>query len=85
MDGGDLKPGQVTPLLASKDAVLRKTAEWVVSHHAQWGSDLAGFFRARLSASTLTASVPVSLHLTATGFPVPSFSLQAGQLPPAQG
>jgi putative membrane-bound dehydrogenase-like protein len=48
MDGGGLKPGQVTPLLASSDPTLKQTAQWIVSHHLEWGEALAGFFRERL-------------------------------------
>ena len=53
MDGGELKPGQVTPLLASADPVLQGTASWLISHHPQWGNALVGFFRERLAANNL--------------------------------
>jgi putative membrane-bound dehydrogenase-like protein len=56
MDGGGLKPEQVTPLLASSDPVLKQTALWIVSHHPEWGEALAGFLRERLSAANLSAS-----------------------------
>ena len=54
MDGGDLKPESVTPLLASSEPVLQKTAGWIIGHHPQWGSALVGFFRERLAAKNLS-------------------------------
>jgi putative membrane-bound dehydrogenase-like protein len=54
MDTGDLKPEDVMPFLASPDAELRRTAAWVASHHPDWGGSLAGFFKDRLAAPSLT-------------------------------
>ena len=51
--GGALRPDAVVPLLTSTDATLKKTAMWIASLHPDWGKDLAGFFRQRLSAATL--------------------------------
>ena len=51
MDGGALKPDQLTPLLNAKDVGLRRTAEWIVSRHADWGEVLTEFFRGRLGQS----------------------------------
>ena len=62
MDGGDIKPELVTPLLASTDPVLQKTAAWIIGHHPQWGNALAGFFRERLSSRNLNASDRVELE-----------------------
>jgi putative heme-binding domain-containing protein len=56
MDGGGLKPEMVTPLLASSDPVLKRTASWIMSQHAEWGHALAGVFRRRLSDPNLSAS-----------------------------
>src|SRR5262249_17476102 len=53
MEGGGLKPEQVAPLLVSTEPVLRQTASWLVSRHADWGGALAGFFRERLTAPGL--------------------------------
>jgi putative membrane-bound dehydrogenase-like protein len=50
MNSGGLKPGEVTPLLTATDPVLRQTAEWIVSHHADWGAALADSYRARLAS-----------------------------------
>src|SRR5439155_25651472 len=55
MEGGGLQAEQVTPLLACADPLLRQTASWIVGHHPEWGPVLAGFFRERLAAKTLTA------------------------------
>jgi putative heme-binding domain-containing protein len=51
MDRGGLKASAVTPLLASSDPLLKQTAWWIAGHHAEWGGELAGFFRSRLSGS----------------------------------
>ena len=49
MEGGGLKPDQVTPFLASTNALLKQTAFWIVSHHPEWGEALSGFFQRRLT------------------------------------
>jgi putative membrane-bound dehydrogenase-like protein len=54
MDQGGLKPEDVTGLLSSADAVLRTTALWVAKHHTEWGDALAGFYRERLAAKTVS-------------------------------
>ncbi len=56
MDGGELKPEQVTPLLTSSDPALRQTAAWIVSHRQAWGGSLADSFRQRLAAQNLNAA-----------------------------
>jgi putative membrane-bound dehydrogenase-like protein len=43
-----IKPSDVTPYLTSSDALLRDTSRWIVGHHPEWGSELAGLFRERL-------------------------------------
>jgi putative heme-binding domain-containing protein len=68
MDGGGLKPEIVTPLLASGDPVIKQTASWIISHHAEWGPTLAGFFRHRLSDPGLSASDREELRQQLTGF-----------------
>src|SRR5206468_3557357 len=45
---GGLKAETVVPLLASEDADLKKAANWVASHHSEWGGALAGYFGGRL-------------------------------------
>jgi len=54
MDQGELKAENVSPLLGSRDPVLRETAAWVAGHHPEWGDALAGFFREYLSSKNLT-------------------------------
>ena len=49
MPGGNLKPEQVTPFLASTNALLKQTASWIVSHHPEWGEPLSGFYQQRLT------------------------------------
>jgi putative membrane-bound dehydrogenase-like protein len=55
MDGGNLEPEALIPLLDSSDRILNETAWWIVQRHADWGSALAGFFETRVSARDLTS------------------------------
>ena len=50
MDGGNLTPEQVIPLLTSKE---KDTAYWVISHHPEWGPALAEHFRKTLTPDNL--------------------------------
>jgi putative membrane-bound dehydrogenase-like protein len=50
MKAGVLSPGQVAELLDSPDAVVRETATWIVSMHAEWGDALSNYLRRRLAA-----------------------------------
>jgi len=61
MDGSDLRPTEVTPCLTSTDPRLRAAANWILSHHSDWGDDLAGWFRGRLTAPNLEANERVAL------------------------
>ena len=54
MEGGGLQAEAVISLLDSSDPVLKETAWWIAGHRPEWGSALAGFFQARLSATNLT-------------------------------
>lgn len=54
MDGGNLKPEMVTPLLMSGDPILNETAVWIVGHHPKWARDLAGFFKRQLMRENLS-------------------------------
>jgi len=54
MPGGNLKPEQVTPLLTSTDILLKQAANWILSHHPEWGSALAGFLQERLALPNLS-------------------------------
>jgi putative membrane-bound dehydrogenase-like protein len=62
MPEGHLTAGAVTPLLVSRDPVLKETANWIVSRHPEWGSELAGFFEERLKAPKLNASEAAELE-----------------------
>ncbi len=55
MDAGGLKAETVKPLLASRDAVLKQTAWWIVAHHPEWSRALADFFRRRLGDKNVSA------------------------------
>jgi len=63
MDGSDLKPTEVVPFLSATDERLRTTANWILSHHPDWGGELAGWFRQRLTASDLAAAEREMLDL----------------------
>ncbi|MGH8630452.1 MAG: HEAT repeat domain-containing protein, partial [Burkholderiales bacterium] len=54
MDGGDLRPEMVTPLLVSSEPLLKQTAWWIAGHHPEWGPKLAGFFHRRLADPNLS-------------------------------
>jgi putative membrane-bound dehydrogenase-like protein len=53
MDDGRLTPQMVLPLLAPSDTVLRKTALWVIAHHADWGEAMRDVFASWLARGTL--------------------------------
>ncbi len=67
MDGSDLRPTEVVPFLSATDERLRTTANWILSHHPDWGGELAGWFRQRLTVSDLTdaerAALDHQLHI----------------------
>jgi putative membrane-bound dehydrogenase-like protein len=54
MDGGDLKPELVTPLLDPADPVLRQTALWVIAHHPDWGKSMLPYFREEFAKRDLS-------------------------------
>ena len=45
MDKGGLQPETVIRYLDSKESLLKDTAYWIVSHHPEWGEQLAKYFR----------------------------------------
>ena len=53
IDGGQLTPAQIIPLLTSSDVVIKPTAWWIAERHPEWGSALAEFFATRLTSSDL--------------------------------
>ena len=52
MPGGGVRPEQVIPLLDSRDDGLRRAAHWLVTRHAEWGAELAEWFRQQLETLT---------------------------------
>ena len=54
MPNGGLKPEEVAKHLTSPQPLLRETAAWIISRHADWGEALAGYLRERLAAGELT-------------------------------
>ena len=56
MPNGGLKPEEVAKHLTSPEPLLRETAAWIISRHADWGEALAGYLRERL-ATDVTRSV----------------------------
>ena len=55
---GGLKAEQVVPELASADPALRDSAAWIAGRHPEWGGALAGWFRDRLHAASMTEAEP---------------------------
>jgi putative membrane-bound dehydrogenase-like protein len=53
---GKLQPDAVTRELGSADARLKETAWWIAGRHPEWGSQLSGFVRQRLSAAKASAA-----------------------------
>ena len=49
-----LKADDVVPHLASTAPAMKQTAAWIISHRPEWGADVAGYFRERLGAKTLS-------------------------------
>ena len=49
-----LKAEDVVPHLASTAPAMKQTAAWIISHRPEWGADVAGHFRERLGAKTLS-------------------------------
>ena len=49
-----LKAEDVVPHLASTAPAMKQTAAWIISHRPEWGADVAGYFRERLGAKTLS-------------------------------
>ena len=62
MDDSDLKPTEVVPSLTSSDPHLRAAANWILSRHPDWGGELAGWFRGRLTAADVPASERIALE-----------------------
>ena len=53
-----LKSGQVTPLLSSGDAPLRQATLWIISHHPEWGGEIAAWIQDRFKSIPSTAEEP---------------------------
>lgn len=62
MDGGDLQPTEVVPFLSTSSQSLRGVANWILGRHVDWGGELAGWFRSRLTAADLAASEGAALE-----------------------
>ncbi|MBM3970840.1 MAG: c-type cytochrome [Planctomycetes bacterium] len=61
MPNGGLKPEEVAKYLTSPEPLLRETAAWIISRHADWGEALAGSLRERLAAGELTDAEQTTL------------------------
>lgn len=62
MENGGLTPKTVAPLLSSNDPILKDTASWIVSRHADWGDELAGFLQQQLMDQKLTEKEQIELE-----------------------
>ena len=47
-----LKSTDVIPLLTSADSTMRQTANWIIAHRADWGTDLARYYEGQLKEAT---------------------------------
>ena len=56
MDGHQLAPDAVLPLVEHADPILRETAWWIAARHPEWGDALAGHFRRALAAGGTSAN-----------------------------
>jgi putative membrane-bound dehydrogenase-like protein len=56
MDGSQLEPERIVPMLDSPDPVLKDTAWWIAARHPEWGGAVAGFFRTRLATRDVRAA-----------------------------
>ena len=63
-----LTPERVMPLLASGDPTVRKTALWVISHHAEWGGAMVDVFRAWLARRDMDDAQREELKLQLVAF-----------------
>jgi putative membrane-bound dehydrogenase-like protein len=68
MRNGKLAPDAVTPLLGSKNPVLRDTAMWIASRHGNWGSAVAEFLSDQLHNPGLTDADVGNLQAQVTPF-----------------
>ena len=68
MDRGDLKADEVVAMLSSPQPLVRDTAWWIASRHADWGGSLAGFFDRRLSQGELTPADVTDLQQKVVAF-----------------
>jgi putative heme-binding domain-containing protein len=62
MDASTLAPADVMSLLDSTDPVLKDTAWWITSHHADWGKPLAAYFESHLTAGGVTTTAREELQ-----------------------
>jgi putative membrane-bound dehydrogenase-like protein len=68
MPNGGLKPEEVAKYLTSPEPLLRETAAWIISRHADWGEALAGYLRERLASGELTDAEQATLGKQLTQF-----------------
>ncbi|HLJ12009.1 MAG TPA: PVC-type heme-binding CxxCH protein [Planctomycetaceae bacterium] len=61
MPAGGLTPETAAELLGSSPPVVKEAAAWIVGRHPEWGEALAGYLRARLTASGLTEAESAEL------------------------
>src|SRR5262245_44552133 len=56
MEAGKLSAETVAAELASKDAMVKRTASWIIGRHPEWGASLTGYLRDRLVAKGLSSA-----------------------------
>ena len=68
IESGRVTSDALLPLLGSADPILRDTAWWIALRRPEWGGQLAGFFRSRLEAPSLSANERDDLAQKLTSF-----------------
>ncbi len=76
MPEGKLMPEDVTECFASSQPLLRETAAWIISRHADWGEALAGYLRERLASGELTDTEQKTLGQQLAQFAKSAVSVQ---------
>jgi putative membrane-bound dehydrogenase-like protein len=62
MEGGNLQPDQVIPLLQSGQPLLRDTAIWVLEHHPEWAAQASAWLKEHLQAASISGETLQSLQ-----------------------
>lgn len=65
--GSDLKPAEVVAFLGAADERLRRAADWILSRHPEWGTELADWFSGQLEDPARAGQVLPQFRLLTRG------------------